>query len=198
MYLAIVFFVFSAQRLIRRGRQSFNEDKANPLLGSEDHPNVDRNRLQINGYRVEHSKKEPQTNDDHVPELLSGSEVMLRLFGDGLNPSTVIVFTEEHNEFGGPCQLTVTEPFQVLNNSITATSALVSVSLPKSKNFFYLCAKNLEISNSSLRVRGNGIFTVYLCALLKNFAITKLAWLSPNLCINIIGLICIAEAAIGF
>lgn len=115
---------------------------SNPLSG----PAVDggATRLQIKGFRIEQSDKDPKHGDDNVPELQQGTNALLRLFGTGITDQTTIIFTEEKNEYGGPCQVTITESFHVIRESVTGESALVQVKLPKVGGSLYFCARQAE------------------------------------------------------
>ncbi|XP_058118100.1 unextended protein [Anopheles coustani] len=100
--------------------------------------------LRINGFRVEESEKHLETAEGGVPSVHSSSSVLLRLFGTGLTPRTVIIFTHEPQRFGGPCQVPVTEKFRLKHADPGGKSGLVEVELPdvvKNKKYFYLCAK---------------------------------------------------------
>ncbi|XP_062561315.1 unextended protein [Armigeres subalbatus] len=106
--------------------------------------------LVLHGIRVEHAKKEPVIDDDAVPSVLAQSSVTLRLFGTGLNENTVVIFTQEHNVYGGSCLVPVTKKFRVNKDSISEHSALVTIELPPttSGKYFYVCAK-YETSNET-------------------------------------------------
>ncbi|XP_055641243.1 unextended protein [Toxorhynchites rutilus septentrionalis] len=97
-------------------------------------------KLVIIGLRIEHTDSEPAW-DDGVPSVLSQSPVTLRLFGTGLNKDIVIVFTREHNPYGGSCLVPVTDKFRV--KDVSNYSALVDITLPAVSNgkYFYACAK---------------------------------------------------------
>lgn len=99
----------------------------------------------IFGLRVEHADKEPRVDEDGVPAVLSHAPVTVRLFGEGLTENTVIVFTQEHNVYGGSCLVPVTNKFRVLKGSVSPYSALVELELPTLiptlGPYFYICAK---------------------------------------------------------
>lgn len=90
--------------------------------------------------------------DDNVPELLQGTTAVLRLFGSGFTEQTTITFTEEHNEFGGPCQMAKTGAFHVITESLTANgdSVLVEIRIPKTTENFYICARQAENTTAGL------------------------------------------------
>lgn len=100
----------------------------------------------IFGLRVEHASKEPRVDEDGVPAVLSHTPVTVRLFGEGLTENTVIVFTQEHNGYGGSCLVPVTSKFRVRKGSVTQYSALVELELPTLiptlGPYFYICAKS--------------------------------------------------------
>lgn len=107
----------------------------------------------IFGLRVEHADKEPRVDEDGVPAVLSHTPVTVRLFGEGLTEQTVVVFTQEHNVYGGSCLVPVTNKFRVLRGSVTQYSALVALELPtlipSLGPHFYICAKHQEINDTA-------------------------------------------------
>lgn len=109
-------------------------------------------QLQIKGFRIESSDKEPSHGDDNIPELLVGSTAVLRLFGSGFTEQTAITFTEELSEFGGPCQISKTELFHVQKDSVTphGDSVLVEIRIPKTTKHFYFCARQAENTTAGL------------------------------------------------
>ncbi|XP_058450101.1 unextended protein [Malaya genurostris] len=135
-----------------RGMNSVN-DAGKPEGGRSDL--VSGRNLVIFGLRVEHADKEPTVDEEAVPSVLSHSSVTLRLFGMGLSEDTVVVFTQEHNIFGGSCLVPVTNMFQVIKGSVSGYSATVRIELPATKTgtYFYLCAKhgNLKGTEQSAR-----------------------------------------------
>lgn len=107
----------------------------------------------IFGLRVEHADKEPRVDEDGVPAVLSHTPVTVRLFGEGLTEQTVVVFTQEHNVYGGSCLVPVTNKFRVLRGSVTQYSALVALELPtlipSLGPHFYICAKHQESNDTA-------------------------------------------------
>lgn len=77
---------------------------------SDDGSNEDK--LRIEGLRIESSDKGVEM-ENGVPDIISDSNAVLRLFGFGLTENTVITFTHETNAFGGSCQLPSTDRFKV-------------------------------------------------------------------------------------
>lgn len=71
-----------------------------------------KEELRIEGLRIEFSDNAFDI-EDGVPDLISESNAVIRIFGTGLSKSTVITFTHETNIFGGSCQLPSTERFKV-------------------------------------------------------------------------------------
>jgi hypothetical protein len=65
------------------------------------------------GYRIEHSEKEPKIDEKNVPGVLSGNDILIRLFGTGFTEQTWIIFTTEINLYKGPCQMPVSKKFKV-------------------------------------------------------------------------------------
>lgn len=51
--------------------------------------------------------------ENGVPDIISNSNAVLRLFGSGLTVNTVITFTHEIHKYQGSCQLPSTERFKV-------------------------------------------------------------------------------------
>lgn len=77
---------------------------------------------------------------------------VLRLFGSGISERTIITFTEERNELGGPCQMTKTDSFHIIKDSVTKAgdSALVEIKVPKTTEHFYFCARQAENETTGL------------------------------------------------
>lgn len=50
--------------------------------------------LFIEGLRVESADKEPSYNEKGIPEILVETNAVIRLFGTGFTPDTVITFTD--------------------------------------------------------------------------------------------------------
>lgn len=79
---------------------------------SEHEGHVDPNKLKIEGLRIESSEKGTDI-EDGIPDIISDSKAVIRVFGTGLTENTVITFTHETNTYGGSCQLPSTEKFKV-------------------------------------------------------------------------------------
>nr|XP_019563660.2 LOW QUALITY PROTEIN: metal transporter CNNM4-like [Aedes albopictus] len=127
----------------RGGKNSVEETAAAAVITSSQN-------LMLHGIRVEHAEKEPIIDEDAVPSVLAHSSVTLRLYGTGLTENTVVIFTQEHNVYGGSCLVPVTNKFRVSRDSISEHSALVRIELPPgtSGKYFYVCAK-YEASNET-------------------------------------------------
>lgn len=125
------------------GKNSVEETAAAAVITSSQN-------LMLHGIRVEHAEKEPIIDEDAVPSVLAHSSVTLRLYGTGLTENTVVIFTQEHNVYGGSCLVPVTNKFRVSRDSISEHSALVRIELPPgtSGKYFYVCAK-YEASNET-------------------------------------------------
>lgn len=133
-------------RARRRRNTEPNKDVAdNPLAGDPMSLRKKGDALKITGYRVESSDKHLNLDDMNVPQLLTGSWATLRLFGTGFTDHTTIIFTEEHHDFGGPCQVTNTESFLVDKESLAPGTVLVRIRAPKTSNYLFFCAREAEI-----------------------------------------------------
>ncbi|KAH8421235.1 hypothetical protein KR009_006129, partial [Drosophila setifemur] len=105
----------------------------------------DVNSIQIVGLRFEDDTVE--TNHG-IPSVLTDRDQMFRIFGSGLKKNTVITFTNEENDYGGPCLKPATDLFNPIEVSSNGYSATYAVKFPSSKNIFYVCAKNAEESKN--------------------------------------------------
>lgn len=79
---------------------------------SDDYNNENEDLLRIEGLRIESSDKGVEM-ENGVPDIISNSNAVLRLFGSGLTVNTVITFTHEIHKYQGSCQLPSTERFKV-------------------------------------------------------------------------------------
>uniref|UniRef100_A0A1B0D3X4 Uncharacterized protein n=1 Tax=Phlebotomus papatasi TaxID=29031 RepID=A0A1B0D3X4_PHLPP len=97
--------------------------------------------IRIDGFRVEQSEKEPRVSDNGIPELMSDTQVLLRIFGTGFTDNMEIVLTSKPNPFGGPCLVTSTEAFPIIRGSVTNRTALVHIIVPHVSGDLFFCAK---------------------------------------------------------
>uniref|UniRef100_A0A1B0GLB6 Metal transporter cnnm2 n=1 Tax=Lutzomyia longipalpis TaxID=7200 RepID=A0A1B0GLB6_LUTLO len=97
--------------------------------------------IKIDGFRVEHAEKEPQYSEDGVPELMSETHVVMRIFGNGFVENMEVVLTNQPNVFGGSCLMPCTEAFPIIPHSITNRTALVKIIVPHIAGDLYFCAK---------------------------------------------------------
>ncbi|XP_039762144.1 metal transporter CNNM4-like isoform X2 [Pararge aegeria] len=100
----------------------------------------------IDGLRIEDSDKEPKIIEDGIPSVLADSNVVLRLFGEGLTPRTVIAFTHDTMAYGQPCKFLLKGEYVAKEGSVTATSALFEITAPTPliDSKLFICAKNLR------------------------------------------------------
>ncbi|XP_034666172.1 metal transporter CNNM4 isoform X1 [Drosophila subobscura] len=118
------------------------------------------NQIRIYGIRLEDGSTE--TNDG-IPSVLTAKDQMFRIFGHGLQKNTVITFTNEENDYGGPCLKPATDLFAPLEVSSDGFSATYKVIFPASSSLYYICAKNAEdikdhstaVTTSPLEHQGN-------------------------------------------
>jgi metal transporter CNNM len=119
----------------------------------ENQINEIKSNLQIVGFRIEHSEKEPEI-EDGVPVLRADTKVTLRLFGHGFQHNTSIGLTTERNEFGTICNMLITTgKFNITMES--STNAKVEVLLPKNSVEMFICATNNVVRFSSINVKTN-------------------------------------------
>lgn len=69
--------------------------------------------LFIEGLRVESADKEPTYNEEGIPEILVGTNAVIRLFGTGLTTDTVITFTDVLAERDTICDKIKSKEFPV-------------------------------------------------------------------------------------
>lgn len=106
--------------------------------------------IRIDGVRVETSDRDASYTDEGVPELMSFTKVVFRLFGTGFTEKTVITITEVKNQYGGPCILPAAGQFRAIAGSIGRNTMLVEILMPKSDTYFYFCTKTAEEEGASL------------------------------------------------
>uniref|UniRef100_A0A182PE21 CNNM transmembrane domain-containing protein n=1 Tax=Anopheles epiroticus TaxID=199890 RepID=A0A182PE21_9DIPT len=130
---------------IERSKRSIGKDSdANSISRVDSTKPEEESELRIEGYRIENSEMAPERDGEGVPSVRVDSGVQLRLFGTGITPQTVIIFTHDVSRFGGPCQVPVTEKFRVTHAEPNGRSGLVDIELPdvsKHKKYFYMCTK---------------------------------------------------------
>ncbi|XP_041675432.1 unextended protein [Drosophila eugracilis] len=97
--------------------------------------------FRIVGIRLEDGTVE---TENAVPSVLIDKEQSFRVFGSGLQNNTAITFTNEQNDYGGPCLKPATDLFTPIEVAPDGFSALYSVKFPSFINEFYICAKTAE------------------------------------------------------
>ncbi|XP_050303940.1 unextended protein isoform X2 [Anthonomus grandis grandis] len=105
-------------------------------------------RIRIRAIRLEASNAY-ELDDDGVPNVLSGSEHTLRLFGEGFTNVMSIGFTKTNAEFGNPCARVQTDFFSILNGTLVSdTTVQVKVNIPSipGNEPFYICVRNTPSS----------------------------------------------------
>ncbi|XP_069363760.1 unextended protein-like isoform X2 [Maniola hyperantus] len=110
-----------------------------PIVRGDGYP------VMIDGLRVEDSNKEPII-ENGIPSVLSDTKFVLRLFGQGLTPHTVIAFTHDMMPFGQPCKFLLKGEYLAAEGSVSPTSALFEIRAPSPliDSKLYICAKNLR------------------------------------------------------
>ncbi|KAH8400558.1 hypothetical protein KR222_006666, partial [Zaprionus bogoriensis] len=94
--------------------------------------------FRILGMRLEDDSSE---SNNGIPSVLSDKEQTIRVFGFGLNNSTVISFTNEENEYKGACLKPETKIFKPEFASPDGFTATYKIKFPHSKGVLYVCAK---------------------------------------------------------
>lgn len=80
-----------------------------------DQPQHCQQTPRIDLIKVEKTDKEITMNEDGVPELLSGTTTVLRLFGKGISQDTLITFTQVSGICGQLCEFPATGVFKVIS-----------------------------------------------------------------------------------
>ncbi|XP_037731889.1 metal transporter CNNM4 isoform X1 [Drosophila subpulchrella] len=99
------------------------------------------NSFRIVGVRLEADTVETKNG---IPSVLIDKEQTFRVFGSGLQSNTEITFTNEKNDYGGPCLKPATDLFTPIEVASDGFSAIYSVKFPSYINEFYICAKTAE------------------------------------------------------
>ncbi|XP_011258942.2 metal transporter CNNM4 [Camponotus floridanus] len=102
----------------------------------------------IEGLRIETAEKEPSHSDEGIPEIRAGTKAVIRLFGTGITPDTLIAFTDKPAERGTVCDKIKSDEFPVEN--IQKTTATVRVVLPLGSSF-YVCVKRPIYEKDNLK-----------------------------------------------
>ncbi|XP_071448223.1 unextended protein [Hetaerina americana] len=126
-----------------RGSHSSSSHAPAVGRGEDDGPLV-KSPGSVYGIRVENSEEAAAYGVDGVPELMSGTTAMLRLFGSGLGPHTLVAITTTEGRPSGPCEFPSTHFSQVEPGSVTPHSAIAQVHLPSGSldgTEFFICLK---------------------------------------------------------
>lgn len=67
----------------------------------------------IDGLRVESAEKEPSYGENGIPQIRAGTKAIIRLFGTGITPDTLISFTDVKAERGSVCDKIKSNEFPV-------------------------------------------------------------------------------------
>lgn len=106
--------------------------------------------IRIDGLRVETSDRDASYTEEGVPELMSFTKAVFRLFGTGFTEKTVVTITEVKNQYGGPCILPAAGQFRAIAGTVDRNTMLVEILMPKSDTYFYFCTKMAEEEGASL------------------------------------------------
>ncbi|KAH8244541.1 hypothetical protein KR032_008228, partial [Drosophila birchii] len=104
------------------------------------------NTTRVVGIRLEDDTVETKNG---IPSVLVDKDQTFRVFGTGLQNNTVITFTTEANEYGGPCLKPATDFFTPLEVASDGFSATYIVKFPSTLGVFYICAKTAEEKNNA-------------------------------------------------
>ncbi|XP_070140071.1 unextended protein isoform X2 [Drosophila kikkawai] len=104
------------------------------------------NTIRVVGIRLEDDTVETKNG---IPSVLVDKDQTFRVFGSGLQKNTVITFTTEANEYGGPCLKPATDLFTPLEVANDGFSATYNVKFPSTLGVFYICAKTAEEKNNN-------------------------------------------------
>lgn len=99
--------------------------------------------LFINGFRIEHSDKEPTTDEHGIPVLRTDTEVVLRLFGTGFGVDGIVAkigLTKESRERGDLCTMMVADGFDIIADPNDPTTAHVKIQVPVHTYELFICA----------------------------------------------------------
>lgn len=109
--------------------------------------------IRIDGLRVESADRDPNYDEDGVPEIMSETRVRFRFFGEGFSNRTVVTLTEVKNVYGGSCILPASGQYRVQEGSIEGRTMVVEMMVPRGKTNFYFCTKNKEEDSETSEVR---------------------------------------------
>lgn len=128
----------------------FNRDRRNPPFVATTVRSDNKCRsgeIRIDGMRVEASDKTVEYDDENIPELITNTNVRLRLFGCGFTDQTIIAFTKQVNDRDGACLLPASGQFKVASEGLLEYTAVVDIVVPNAdQTLYYFCVKNAEDS----------------------------------------------------
>ncbi|KAK0157458.1 hypothetical protein PV328_011201 [Microctonus aethiopoides] len=95
--------------------------------------------IRIEALRVEMADKDPSFTEEGIPEILEGTNAVIRLFGHGITINTSVTFTDASQARGTVCDKIKSAEFVVQN--VDNHSAIINVKLPLGSPF-YVCVKD--------------------------------------------------------
>lgn len=108
--------------------------------------------IRIDGLRVESSDREPNYDENGVPEIMSDTRVRFRFFGEGFTNRTIVTLTEVSNVYRGSCILPASGQYRVQEGSAMGHTMVVEMMVPRGKTSFYFCTKNKEDDSETSEV----------------------------------------------
>ncbi|XP_055917082.1 unextended protein [Eupeodes corollae] len=126
-----------------------NDVEVDEYVGSRRHARSTDSKLQIHGFRIESAENEVEYGEDGVPSVLCETEVLIRIFGVGITNQTIIGFMREPPNINRVCYPPTSAVFHVNSESVTDTTALYKIKLPKGTEHFYMCAKSNDLTAES-------------------------------------------------
>ncbi|KAK0161510.1 hypothetical protein PV327_009972 [Microctonus hyperodae] len=109
--------------------------------------------VRIEALRVEMADKDPSFTEEGVPEILEGTNAVIRLFGNGITNHTRVTFTDALQARETRCDRIRSEEFAV--QDVDNYSAIVNVKLPLGSPF-YICAGHSTINNEKVSYKHQG------------------------------------------
>nr|CAI5830517.1 unnamed protein product [Callosobruchus analis] len=96
--------------------------------------------IQVYGLRLEHAYKDPDFDENGVPDVLAYKPHQIRLFGEGFTPSMLVTFTAGKDH----CLLPAGNIFHVDSDTFSNTTVVLTFTLPPlgGEETFYICVKD--------------------------------------------------------
>jgi hypothetical protein len=114
IYFKNIFFLFHFYNVYLFFFSHFSNSKRHDIIKRNINQTLnDENAPTLIGFHIVESSKEPE-NENGMPVVRAGSNIQLRLFGNGFSESTMIGLTAEALNYGEKCIKINTDTYKVI------------------------------------------------------------------------------------